>query len=160
MIQFLNSPLSSQGILADVRSGDKKALLTQLAARAGKLTGVHERIVFDAVMQREKLGSTGVGKGIAIPHARLKGCPRVVGLFAQLHAPIEFDALDGQPVDLVFMLLSPEGAGADHLQALAEISRTLRDGGIADRLRGATSVDAILALLTQPQFANANIRAA
>ncbi len=156
MIQFLNS----QGILADVRTGDKKSLLTQMTARAGKLTGIHERIIYDAVMQREKLGSTGVGKGIAIPHARLKGCPRVVGLFAQLHAPIEFDALDSQPVDLVFMLLSPEGAGADHLQSLAEISRLLREPAIADRLRGATSADAILALLTQPQFANGNIRAA
>jgi PTS system nitrogen regulatory IIA component len=146
MIQFLNS----QGVLADLRVSDKKSLLTQLANRAGKITGIHERIVLDAVMQREKLGSTGVGKGIAIPHARLKGCPRVVGLFAQLHEPVEFDALDNQPVDLLFMLLSPEGAGADHLQSLAEISRVLREVAIADRLRGATSVDAIMALLTQP----------
>ena len=145
MIHFLNS----QGVLADVRVGDKKTLLIQMAAQAAKMTGIHERIILDAVMQREKLGSTGVGKGSAIPHARLKDCPRVVGLFAQLHQPIGFDALDDQPVDLVFMLLSPADAGADHLQALAEISRVLRDGAMADRLRGATSADAVLALLTQ-----------
>jgi len=149
MIQFLNS----QGILADVRVGDKKSLLMQMAAQAARITGIHERLVLDAVMQREKLGSTGVGKGVAIPHARLKNCPRVVGLFAQLHQPVAFDALDGQPVDLAFMLLSPEGAGADHLQALAAISRLLHDGTMADRLRGATSADAILALLTQENFA-------
>lgn len=145
MIHFLNS----QGVLADVRVGDKKTLLAQMSARAAKLTGIHERIILDAVMQREKLGSTGMGKGIAIPHARLKDCPRVVGLFAQLNAPIAFDALDDQPVNLVFMLLSPDGAGADHLQALAEISRVMRDAATADRLRGATSADALLALLTQ-----------
>ncbi|HRJ12824.1 MAG TPA: PTS sugar transporter subunit IIA, partial [Alphaproteobacteria bacterium] len=118
-------------------------------------TGIHERVVLDAVIQREKLGSTGVGKGIAIPHARLKDCPRVVGLFAQVHQPIAFDALDDQPVDLVFMLLSPDGAGADHLQALAAISRLLRDGAVTERLRGATSADALLALLTQGELAKA-----
>ncbi len=149
MIQFLNS----QGVISDLRVGDKKTLLTLMAAQASKITGIHERVILDAVIQREKLGSTGVGKGIAIPHARLKDCPRVVGLFAQLHQPIGFDALDDQPVDLVFMLLSPDGAGADHLQALAAISRLLRDSAIAERLRGATSADAILALLTQSQLA-------
>jgi len=148
MIHFL----SSQGVLANLKVSDKKTLLTQMSSRAAKLTGIHERLVLDAVTQREKLGSTGVGKGIAIPHARLKDCPRVVGLFAQLHRPLAFNALDDQPVDLVFMLLSPDGAGADHLQALAEISRLLRDSAMADRLRGATSADALLALLTQESF--------
>jgi PTS system nitrogen regulatory IIA component len=146
MTKFLNS----QGVMADAHAHDKKTLLALMAARAAKITGIHERVILDAVMQREKLGSTGVGKGIAIPHARLTGCPRVVGLFAQLHTPIEFDAMDGQPVDLAFLLLSPEGAGADHLQALADISRLLRDGAVADRLRSAKSADAVLALLTQP----------
>jgi len=149
MIEFLNA----QGVMADVRVGDKKTLLALMAARAGKITGIHERLIMDGVIAREKLGSTGVGKGIAVPHARLIGCPRVIGLFAQLHAPIEFDALDGHPVDLVFMLLSPADAGADHLQALAAISRTLRDSAMADKLRGATSADAVLALLTQPNLA-------
>ena len=148
MIQFLNV----NGIIVDAKVGDKKTLLTQMSARAAKITGMHERIILDAVMQREKLGSTGVGKGIAIPHARLKDCPRVVGLFAQLHAPVAFDALDDQPVDLVFMLLSPDGAGADHLQALAAVSRVLRDADTAERLRGATSADAVTALLTQPKL--------
>ena len=93
-----------------------------------------------------------MGKGVAIPHCRLKGCPRVVGLFAQLHRAVDFDAADGQPVDLAFMLISPEGAGADHLQALADVSRILKDMPSADRLRRAPSADAILALLTQPEF--------
>lgn len=151
MIQFLNA----QGVMPGVRAGDKKALLAEMAARAGKITGVHERIILDAVMQREKLGSTGVGKGIAVPHARLRGCPRVVGLFAQLNAPIEFDAVDAAPVDLVFMLLSPEGAGADHLQALAAISGVLRDAALADRLRRAMTLDEILAILAGPQLSAA-----
>jgi PTS system nitrogen regulatory IIA component len=149
MMQFLNS----SGVMANLRVGDKKTLLTLMATQAAKVTGIHERVILDAVIQREKLGSTGMGKGIAIPHARLKDCPRVVALFAQLHAPVAFDALDDQPVDLVCMLLSPDGAGADHLQALAAVSRVLRDGGVTDRLRGATSADAILALLTQPELA-------
>lgn len=149
MVQFLNS----NGVMPDLRVGDKKSLLALMAAQAAKITGIHERVILDAVIQREKLGSTGVGKGIAIPHARLKDCPRVVGLFAQLHQPVAFDALDDQPVDLVFMLLSPDGAGADHLQALAAISRLLRDGAITERLRGATSADAVLALLTQEPLA-------
>lgn len=151
MIQFLNA----QGVMADLKVGDKKTLLALMASQAAKITGLHERVILDAVVAREKLGSTGVGKGIAIPHARLKDCPRVIGLFAQLHQPIGFESLDDQPVDLVFMLLSPDTAGADHLQALASISRLLRDGAQAERLRGATSADAILALLTQSQLAAA-----
>lgn len=151
MIKFLNE----NGVMADTKVGDKKTLLATMAARAAKITGLHERIILDAVMQREKLGSTGVGKGIAIPHARLSGCPRVIGVFAQLHQAVDFDAMDGAPVDLVCMLLSPDGAGADHLQALAEISRVLRDAGTVDRLRGATSADAIMALLTQPPLTSA-----
>lgn len=146
MIHFLNT----NGVIANAKVGDKKTLLATMAARAAKITGLHERIILDAVMQREKLGSTGMGKGIAIPHARLSGVPRVVAVFAQLNAAIDFDALDGQPVDLVCMLLSPDGAGADHLQALAEVSRVLRDPATTDRLRGATSADAVMALLTQP----------
>jgi PTS system nitrogen regulatory IIA component len=149
MIHFL----SNQGVMADLKIGDKKTLLAAMSAQAAKMTGIHERIILDAVMQREKLGSTGVGKGIAIPHARLKDCPKVIGLFGQLRQGIAFDAVDDQPVDLVFMLISPDGAGADHLQALAAVSRLLRDGAIADRLRGATSADALFALLTQPQMA-------
>ena len=148
MIQFLNL----QGVMADVEAADKKELLVEMAMQAAKITGIHERIILDAIMQREKLSSTGMGKGVAIPHARLKGCPRVVGLFAQLHQPIDFDAADGQPVDLAFMLITPEGAGADHLQALAEVSRALKDMPSADRLRRAPSADAILALLTQPEL--------
>ena len=151
----MNRFLSSQGVMPTVKVGDKKTLLAAMASQAAKLTGVHEQLVLDAVVQREKLGSTGMGKGIAIPHARIKDCPRVVAIFAQLNQPIDFDAVDGQPVDLVCMLLSPEGAGSDHLQALAAISRVLRDSATCDRLRGATSADALLALLTQPKFAAA-----
>lgn len=151
MLKFLNV----QGVMAEVQASDKKSLLNEMAARASRLTGVHERLILDAVMQREKLGSTGMGKGIAIPHARLKGFPRVVGLFAQLATPIDFDAADSSQVDLVFMILSPEGAGADHLQALGEVSRALRDSATTDRIRHAESEVQILELLTGTQLSTA-----
>ncbi len=145
--------LSSNAVLAALKVSDKKTALHHLAATAARLTGIHERVILDAAIAREKLGSTGLGKGIAVPHARLTGLDHVVGIFAQLKSPIAYDAVDDQPVDVMFMLLSPAAAGADHLQALARISRALRDDGLVDRLRGATSADAVYALLTQSDLA-------
>ena len=110
-----------------LRAKTKKQLLQDLSARAARLTGVPERDIFDVLLQRERLGSTGLGHGVATPHAKLQGLKRIVGIFARLAEPIDFDALDGQKVDIVFLLLAPEGAGADHLKALARISRLLRD---------------------------------
>ena len=120
------------------------------AARAAELTGQNERGIFEILLQREKLGSTGVGNGIAIPHGKLPKLDKLFGLFARLDRPIDFEALDGQPVDLVFLLLAPEGAGADHLKALARVARMLRDADVAAKLRDSRDMDALYAVLALP----------
>ena len=102
------------------------------------------------MLQREKLGSTGVGNGIAIPHGKLPKLDKLFGLFARLDRPIDFDALDGQPVDLIFLLLAPEAAGADHLKALARVARLLRDPHVANKLRESRDAEALFAVLTLP----------
>jgi PTS system nitrogen regulatory IIA component len=104
--------------------------------------------VLDVLMQRERLGSTGIGNGIAIPHGKLARLERLFGVFARLERPIDFEALDGQPVDLVFLLLAPEGAGADHLKALARIARLLRNTEVAQKLRESRDAEALYAVLT------------
>lgn len=131
----------------DVHS--KKHAIQEMAALAAKRTGLSEREVFDTLLQRERLGSTGVGNGIAIPHGKIVGLPHVVGLFARLTHPISFDALDDQPVDLIFALLAPDDAGADHLKALAKIARVLRQPGMADALREADGANEIYDLMTR-----------
>ena len=128
----------------------KKQALQELSARAAKLTGQNERLIFETLMQREKLGSTGVGNGIAIPHGKLPKLEKLVGLFARLDRAIDFEALDGQPVDLIFLLLAPEGAGADHLKALARIARLLRDQDVAKKLRASRDAQAIYSVLALP----------
>ena len=136
-------------ILPALKAQTKKQLLQLLAERAATETGLPEREIFDTVLQRERLGSTGVGNGIAIPHGKMAGVKRITGVFARLENPVDFDALDDQPVDLVFLLLAPEGAGADHLKALSRIARVLRDGDTVAKIRGATDAAAIHALLAQ-----------
>jgi PTS system nitrogen regulatory IIA component len=118
-----------------------------MCGRASRITGLSEREIFDTILQREKLGSTGVGNGVAIPHGKLRSIDKIVGVFARLAKPVDFDALDDQPVDLVFLLLAPEGAGADHLKALARIARLMRDGQVAEKMRASDSADALYALL-------------
>ncbi|CAN7579981.1 MULTISPECIES: PTS IIA-like nitrogen regulatory protein PtsN [unclassified Rhizobium] len=143
--------LQPEGIIPALRAHTKKQLLVELAANASKLTGISEREIFDVVLQRERLGSTGVGGGIAIPHGKLKALNKIIGVFARLETPVDFEALDDQPVDLVFMLLAPEGAGADHLKALSRIARALRDQDLVARLRSSETVPAIDACLNQEQ---------
>lgn len=142
--------LSQRGVIPRLRATSKKQLLQELSERAAEISGLHERTIFDALLERERLGSTGSGKGIAIPHARMPGLTRLIGVFARLDEPIEFEAVDGQPVDLVFMLIAPASAGADHLKALSNISRLLRREEVVERLRGSDRADAILALLIEP----------
>ena len=113
-------------------------------------TGQNERAIFEILLQREKLGSTGVGNGIAIPHGKLPKLGKLFGLFARLDRPVDFEALDGQPVDLVFLLLAPEGAGADHLKALARVARLLRDPEVARKLRDSRDAEALYAVLAMP----------
>lgn len=139
--------LAPEAVLSGSSAANKKALFTALGAAAAEAYGLDAREVADRLGDREKLGSTGFGGGIAIPHAKIDGIRRVCGVFARLDRPVDFGAVDELPVDLVFMLLSPVGAGADHLKALACVSRRLRDRGFAAKLRGAGSKDALFALL-------------
>lgn len=146
----LGDLLKPEGVFASLRVKNKKQALQDLASRAARITGLDERQIFDALLQRERLGSTGVGRGIAIPHARIAGLNRIAAVFAQLDDPIEFDALDGEAVDLVFVLLAPEHAGADHLKALARISRVLRDPHTLEKLRAARDRTQLHSVLTEP----------
>ena len=139
-----------QAVVSSLRANNKKQALQELAARAAVICGRGEREVLEVLMQRERLGSTGIGNGIAIPHGKLARLERLFGVFARLERPIDFEALDTQPVDLVFLLLAPEGAGADHLKALARIARLLRDPEIAQKLREARDAEALYAVLTWP----------
>ena len=143
----LSEILSIQAIDADLVAANKKALIQQLAAAAGRLCGLPAKQIVAALNAREKIGSTGFGAGTAIPHAKLEGLTEVFGYFARLTQPVDFQAIDGMPVDLVFLLLSPSDAGADHLKALATVSRVFRDRQILAKLRGARSKDALFALL-------------
>jgi PTS system nitrogen regulatory IIA component len=140
--------IGPEAVIPSLKVKNKKQLLQELAGRAARLTGLQERYIFDTLLQRERLGSTGLGQGIAIPHGKLAGLKRIVGIFARLAEPIDFDAVDGDPVDIVFLLLAPEGAGADHLKALARSSRLLREGRAVDKLRASKDAAAIYAVLT------------
>ncbi|HTZ37469.1 MAG TPA: PTS IIA-like nitrogen regulatory protein PtsN [Stellaceae bacterium] len=139
--------ISPRGVIAQLRAPTKRQLLQELARRAATLTGIADRRLYDALVERERLGTTGIGAGVAIPHCRLPELPRIFGLFARLERPVAFEAIDDQPVDLVFLLLTPLEAGAEHLKALARISRLLRDRAMCEKLRGANSADALHALL-------------
>jgi len=147
--------ISLDGIAANLRATSKKQALQDLARRAADVTGEPERAIFEVLIERERLGTTGVGNGIAIPHGKLPGLDRLYGLFARLETPIDFDAIDEQPVDLICLLLAPESAGADHLKALARVSRLLRDRSICEKLRGSDSAEAVYALLTEPTASHA-----
>jgi PTS system nitrogen regulatory IIA component len=136
-------------VIPNLRATSKKQALQDLAKKAADLTGLHERAVFDVLLERERLGTTGVGNGIAIPHGKLANLDRLYGLFARLERPINFESIDEQPVDLIFLLLAPESAGADHLKALARVSRLLRDKGVCEKLRGTDNADGLYALLTE-----------
>jgi PTS system nitrogen regulatory IIA component len=147
--------LTPEGVIASLKVTSKKQALQELSARAAKLTGLAERAVFDTLVERERLGSTGVGHGIAIPHGKLPDLRRLHGVFARLENPIAFDAIDEVPVDLIFVLLAPDGAGADHLKALARVSRLLRDRAFCDKLRATDNKDALYSLLTEARTSHA-----
>lgn len=138
------------GIVTKSTATSKKQVLQELSQRAAALTGIEEGIIFEILLERERLGTTGIGVGIAIPHGKLPELPRIYGLFARLDQGVDFDAIDDQPVDLIFLLLAPESAGADHLKALARVSRLLRDEKVCKQLRSCESAEAIYALLTRP----------
>lgn len=139
--------VSPENVIPNLKATSKKQALQELARHAAQITGLSERAVFDVLLDRERLGTTGVGNGIAIPHGKLSALPRLFGVFARLERPIDFEAIDEQPVDLIFLLLAPESAGADHLKALARVSRLLRDRSMCEKLRATSTADALYALL-------------
>jgi PTS system nitrogen regulatory IIA component len=147
--------ISPSGVVPALRVTSKKQALQELAKRASELVGEPERVIFEVLIGRERLGTTGVGHGIAIPHGKLPGLKGLHCLFARLETPVDFDAIDDQPVDLICVLLAPEEAGADHLKALARVSRLLRDRSVCEKLRGTDSRDALYAILTESAASHA-----
>ena len=147
--------VSKGAVIPGLKVSSKKQLLQELAARAAQEYGLKARAIIDGLMAREQLGATAMGDGVAIPHARVPGLTGIVGAFARLERPVEFDAADGQPVDLVFMLLAPEESGADHLRALARVSRLLRHSGVREKLRATQKAPALHALITEPTTSRA-----
>lgn len=147
--------ISQDAVYIDVDVHSKKHAIQEVSAALAKRTGMPERAIFDTLLERERLGSTGVGNGVAIPHGKLADLDEIVGVFFRLRSAITFNSLDDQPVDLIFALLAPEDAGADHLKALAKIARVLRSPGLADELRDAASRgDAHYYLTRTPVSAN------
>ena len=144
----LEDLIQADAILPNLQAPTKKQALQDMSDLASRISGLPAREIFDVLLQRERLGSTGVGNGIAIPHGKLARASRIFGVFARMEKPIQFDALDGAPVDLIFMLVAPESAGADHLKALSRIARVMRDSAMTDRLRAARDSSAIFAMMT------------
>lgn len=140
--------ITPERVMAKPRVATKRQVLQELARRAASLLGEDEHKIFETLLEREQLGTTGIGGGTAVPHGRLPNLTQSFGLFARLEKPVDFEAIDSQPVDLVFLLLTPADAGANHLKALARISRLMRDRAMCAKLRGTESADAIYALLT------------
>lgn len=151
----LGEVLMPDGIIPALKADSKKQVLQELAQHAARAAGVSEHELFSRLLQRESLGTTGLGRGIAVPHTKLPALDRIVGLFARLETPVDFDSPDGEPVDLVFLLLSPEHASGDHLKALARISRIVRDPAALDGLRKAPDRAAVFKQLTAPPASHA-----
>jgi PTS system nitrogen regulatory IIA component len=148
IVMPLNDLVAPEAVVPSLRVSSKKQALQEWAARAAAICGRNEREIIEVLLQRERLGSTGIGSGIAIPHGKLAKLDHLYGVFARLERPVDFESLDGQPVDLMFLLLAPEAAGADHLKALARIARLLRDPEIARKLRESRDAEALYAVLT------------
>lgn len=152
----LQEIVDARAILPQIKVQNKKQLLQELAQSLASMVAIDARVIFDVLLQREKLGSTGLGQGIAIPHGRLPSLNRVYGVFASLSHPVAFDSVDGEPVDLAFAMISPQHAGADHLTALAKVSRLFRDQAMVAKLRGTTSKEGLYAILTEPTLVAAS----
>jgi len=139
--------ISKDAVFDNIQASNKRELVQVLSNKIAGISGLDERVIFDAVWERENLGSTGYGDGVAFPHARIDGLDKVSALFARLDEPVDFDSLDNKPVDVVFLLISPENSGADHLTALATLSRVLKTEGSLEKLRKAHSIDEIYTVL-------------
>jgi PTS system nitrogen regulatory IIA component len=147
--------ITPETVIPALKVTSKKQALQELSRLSAEITDLDERTVFEILVERERLGTTGVGAGVAIPHGKHAGLDRLYGLFARLEQPVDYDSIDEQPVDLIFLLLAPEASGADHLKALARVSRKLRDPDTCEKLRGSESADALYALLTDTTAINA-----
>lgn len=152
---MLNNLITPEAIIPALQANSKKQALQELSERAAGLSGLPAREILDALVQRERLGSTGTGDGIAIPHAKLARAKSMFGIFARLLRPVDFEAVDGAPVDLVFLLVAPESAGADHLKALARLARMLRDPLTTAKLRAARDVSALYSVLSEEPASHA-----
>jgi PTS system nitrogen regulatory IIA component len=141
--------LTPEAIVPSLKATNKKQAMLELSQKAAELSGLSAREIFDALLHRERLGSTGIGDGVAIPHGKLAKIKSIFGIFARLERPINFDALDGSPVDLIFALITPEAAGADHLKALACVARMLRDPSMAATIRSTRDASALYSLIAQ-----------
>lgn len=139
--------MSENCVFANLKAGTKRQLLQELSKKASEIAGISDRTIFDSLLERENLGTTGFGNGSALPHARLEDADKIYGFFAKLSTPLDYNAIDNKPVDLIFMLLSPDSSGADHLTALAQVSRILKDEALCDKLRHTENSDALYALL-------------
>ena len=146
----LTDLVAPKAIIPALKVKNKKQAIQEISAKAAEITGQSERAILEILQQREKLGSTAVGNGVAIPHGKLPKLTQLFGLFARLEKPIDFEALDSQPVDLIFLLLAPENAGADHLKALARVARLLRDPEVARKLRESRDTEALYSVLALP----------
>lgn len=144
----LSDLISADSVIALLPGTSKKQVMQELSRRIAGCIGIEESAIFQTLMQREKLGSTGVGNGVAIPHGRIAGLPVISGFFARLAQPVDFEAIDDAPVDLLFVLLAPEAAGADHLKALARVSRLIRDPQNLERLRATSDGKALFSILS------------
>jgi PTS system nitrogen regulatory IIA component len=142
--------LSEESVLVCTDIASKRDVLVKLADKVAAVTGQPAADVFEALNDRESLGSTGLGNGIAIPHGKFAPLKGVLAVFMKLETPVDFEAVDDQPVDIIMMLLAPMGAGADHLKALARVARILRTDSVADALRHTSDPARLYAILTQP----------
>ncbi|MEO0495851.1 MAG: PTS IIA-like nitrogen regulatory protein PtsN [Pseudomonadota bacterium] len=147
----MDSVLDRERVFAHCTVDSKKQLLEVIAGKADRFLGLDSRAVFEALMDRERLGSTGLGNGIAIPHAKLSSMTTVTAMFIRLARPVEFDSVDDRPVDLICVLFAPDSAGSEHLKALSRIARTLRQPDITDRIRNAASSDEIFDALAEAE---------
>ena len=146
----LSDIVSPEGVLANLKARGKKQALQELSVTAGKLCGISPQRILEKLLEREKLGTTGVGQGVAIPHAKFAEAAKVTGVFARLDQPIDFDSVDERPVDLIFLLIAPEEGSAEHLRTLARVSRLLRNQELCVKLRGSKDPAALYSLLTEP----------
>ena len=147
---LLTDLVAPNAIIPALKVNSKKQLLQELAVKAAELCGQSERTILETLLQRERLGTTGVGNGVAIPHGKLPKLTNRFGVFARLDRPVDFESMDNEPVDLVLLLLAPETAGADHLKALARVARLFKDADVVRKLRNSRDAEALYAVLAMP----------